>query len=225
MRGAWGTVPRPRDLSSLSREAAKTDQQILLCFLGDPYCAAEREHRHTRRALETLRAARCSVAILTKGGTRCLDDLALFRDWPNGRIKVGATLTFMEAEKSMLWEPGAALPDDRVAALRELHEAGVQTWASIEPVIEAAESLAIIRASLPYVDAYKVGKWNHDARANAMDWSAFGREAVDVIRAAGKRLYVKVDLRPYLPAGYLRPEECDQDGLNLPERQKGGLFA
>lgn len=216
----WTPVPVPRDLSGLAREAAKASRQILMCFVGDPYCAADVQHGKTREALTVLRASGCTVAILTKGGTRCLRDLDLFRDWPGGRVKVGATLTFAQASKSREWEPGAAHPAERVEALRQLHDAGVKTWASIEPVIESEESLGIIWASLPYVDGYKVGRWNHDVRANAIDWPAFGKAAVDMIRAAGKRLYVKVDLRPHFPAGYLRPEECEADALTLPERPK-----
>lgn len=218
MRGAWGTVPRPRDLAGLSKEARLSCKQILLSFISDPYCSAERTHRKAREALTVLRAARCSVAVLTKGGTRCLDDLPLFEGWPDGRIKIGATLTFNSSALSRQWEPGAADPGDRVEALRQLHAAGIKTWVSIEPVIVPSESLAIIESSLPYVDAYKVGRWNHDARANVIDWAVFGKAAVDMIRAAGKRLYVKDDLRPSLPNGYLTAAECNRESLSLPDR-------
>ena len=61
-----------------------------------------------------------------------------------------------------------------------------------------------------------VPKLNHSA--SAVDWRAFGMNAVDMIRAAGKRLYVKVDLRLFFPAGYLRPEEVRVDTLTLPDR-------
>lgn len=218
MRGAWGTTPRARNLVGLAKEAAGASRQILLSFIGDPYCAAEKTHRKTREALAVLRSAGCSVAILTKGGRRCLDDLPLFSAWPGGRIKVGATLTFNSSALSRKWEPGAADPGDRVGALAELHQAGVKTWASIEPVIIASESLAIIEASLSYVDAYKVGKWNHDSRAVGTDWPAFGMAAVEMIRAAGKGLYVKNDLRPFFPPGYLTEKESDMSALELPQR-------
>lgn len=216
----WGGDPAPRDLSGLAKEALKANRQILLSFVSDPYCLAEVKHCKTREALKVLLGASCSVAILTKGGSRCLRDLDLFAGWPDGRVKVGATLTSFGAGLQQEWEPGAASPSERVDALRELHDAGIKTWASIEPVIDPVESLAVIKASLPYVDAYKVGRWNHDARSNAIDWPAFGKSAVDMIRSAGKRLYVKVDLQPHFSRGYLRPEECDMDSLSLPERNK-----
>jgi len=193
--------------------------------MSDPYCYAEVQHRQTRASLDVLRAARCSVAILTKGGRRCLRDLDLFCGWADGRVKVGATLTMATDDASRQWEPGAALPSERIEALRELHESGVKTWVSIEPVIDPEQSLEMIGRSLPYVDAYKVGRWNHDARANAIDWAAFGRAAVDMIRASGRALYVKVDLRPYFGNGYLCKEECDSDTLTLPDRPtESGLF-
>jgi len=218
MRGAWGDKPRPRNLAALDKEAAAASRQILLCFMSDPYCAAEQSHRKTREALQTLRKHGCSVAILTKGGRRCLDDLDLFEGWPDGRIKVGATLTFNSSALSREWEPGAADPGERVETLKALKNAGIKTWASIEPVIIASESLAIIEASLPYVDAYKVGKWNHDARASGTDWAAFGLAAVEMIRAAGKGLYVKNDLLPFFPPGYLTEKESDMSALELPQR-------
>lgn len=216
MRGAWGLKPRIRDLSKLGMEAAKASRQILLCFMGDPYCAAEKEHWQTRAALSVLKSARCSVAILTKGGGRCLDDLDTFCEWPDGRIKVGATLTFWGKAPSAHYEPGAAMPCDRLDALRQLQEAGIKTWASIEPVIDAEESLAVIDASLPYVAAYKVGKLNH--QKSAIDWKAFCVRAVEMIRRAGRKLYVKDDLRVFAPAGFLRPEECNPETVFLPDR-------
>jgi len=213
----WNGNPVPRDLTGLAREATcKASRQILLCFVGDPYCAAERIHRKTREALSVLKEARCSVAILTKGGARCLDDLDTFRDWPDGRIKVGATLTFMSRDRSLAEEPGAASPGERLSTLDHLHQQGIKTWASIEPVIDADESLAVIKASLSCVDAYKVGKLNH--QKSAIDWKAFCVSAVEMIRGAGRKLYVKDDLRLFAPAGFLRPEECTPETVFLPDR-------
>jgi len=211
-------MPRVRNLAGLDKEAAKADKQILLSFMSDPYAPFEELYRNTRRALEVLHDARCSVAILTKGGTRCLDDLDMFQSWPDGRIKIGATLTFIDPRASLRHEPGAALPIDRLNALVRLHTAGVRTWASIEPVIEPPESLAVIEVSLPFVDGYKVGKLNHHASANLIDWLAFGSRAVAMIRAAGKALYVKHDLRAAMPGFQFRDEETKPETMFLPER-------
>jgi len=223
--GKWSTNPKPRDLAGLDREARKADSQILLCFMGDPYCLAERTHRKTREALGTLKSNRCSVAILTKGGTRCLDDLKLFLDWPEGRIKIGATLTFNSSAKSSIHEPGAASPEDRIEALNVLHAHNVKTWVSIEPVLEPLESLAILEKSLPYVDGYKVGKLNHVN--NQTDWKQFLRDSVAIIRKAKRSLYVKNDLRPYADPGFLTEPESNSETMFLPNRPntRKDLFA
>lgn len=215
----WGLSPQPRNLASLANDAATAERQILLSFISDPYCASELKYRNTRKALGILSSAGCSVAILTKGGTRCLEDLNTFVAWPDGRVKVGATLTFASAKRSAQMEPGAASPEDRVEALRKLHNAGVKTWASIEPVIDASESLAIIEKSLPYVDGYKVGKLNH--RKSDVDWKSFCISAVEMIRSAGRALYVKDDLREFATQGFLTPAECCNETLTLPDRPVG----
>ena len=207
---------QPRILSGLDNEASKASRQILLCFTGDPYCSANDAYQNTRKALEILKKNHCTVAILSKGGTRCLQDLDLFVSWPDRRFKVGATLTFVSPEKSMTVEPGAALPADRLDALEKLHAAGVHTWASIEPVMEAEESIAIIRASLSCVDEYKVGKLNH--QKSTTDWRKFCIDAVSVLHKAGKRFYVKFDLAAFAPSGFLTPEETDPETVFLPNR-------
>jgi len=99
------------------------------------------------------------VAILTKGGERCLKDIDLFRQFGT-TIQVGATLTFIDAEKSLEWESGAATPIDRLKTLNILKDNGVTTFASFEPVVDPEESLLVLEASLlaDCIDIYKIGK-------------------------------------------------------------------
>ena len=220
-KGRWGLVGVPRDLKGLSGEAAKSGEQILMSFMADPYCKADVIHGKTREALLVLREAGCSVALLSKGGERCLRDLDLFVGWPEGRIKVGATLTFFDEARSKQEEPGAASPAERIETLTALRAAGVKTWASIEPVIDPAESLAVMSVSLEHADSYKIGKWNHDARSLNTDWAAFARDAVSLMRDAGKRFYIKEGLRAFLPEGFLTAEESCPDSLCLPRRPEG----
>jgi len=220
----WGNVAHPRNLRQnvLAADAAQAARQVLLSFLSDPYGPIEMAARHTLAALRVLHENRCTVAVLTKGGTRCLRDIELFRTWPDRRIQIGATLTFASASESRRYEPGAALPDERIeilAALRaidKLSQVGVRTWASVEPVIDAAESLAIIERSLPYVDAYAIGKLNH--QASDVDWLSFGARAIAMIRETGKRVYVKHGLRWAMPGFEFRASECDPETIVLPDR-------
>lgn len=69
-----------------------------------------------------------------------------------GLISVGFTLTGRDD-----LEPGASSNTERVHAMAELHNAGISTWASIEPVIDPALSFAMIVETLGFCDYYKIG--------------------------------------------------------------------
>lgn len=191
-------APRKDVIRQIEKEApAYAGQEVHLCFTCDPYQPIETEHRLTRQTLDIFTRHQVRARILTKGGARCLEDLDRLK--ANGAI-VGATLTFANDADSLTLEPGAALPLDRISTLERLHEAGIETWASLEPVIDPEQSLKIIRYTHPFVDTFKVGKWNHDARAAKIDWAAFARQAVDLLEQLGAHYYIKDDLRKFLMA-------------------------
>jgi hypothetical protein len=219
MRGNWGLIPRARkfDWVQLAREAAAAKRQVLLSFVGDPYCGVEKLEGQTRRVLELLGEHGCSVAILTKGGDRVLRDLDLFKGWPGGRIKVGMTLTFARAALARTFEPMAPAPWCRIETLDELAAAGVRTWASIEPVIYEDESLAAIEWGLASVDGYMVGM-SSGMEDFPVDWGRFVVRAVEMIRRGGRKVYVKEGLRKYAPVDFLRAEECDADAHFVGDR-------
>lgn len=204
------------DPSELEKSAAKLQgcgKQILLSFTGDPYCGID--NTPTRQALEILNRYQHHVAILTKGGTRCLKDIDLFRQFGN-RIKVGATLTFDNEKDSSEWEPGGATPQDRIDTLRRLHDEGIITWASFEPVIIPEQSLQMLELAAPYLSHCKIGKLNNYNGLDAtIDWASFIREAVAICRHHNLPFYVKDDLATFNQGTPLNPEERDQDYLNI----------
>lgn len=103
---------------------------------------------------------------------------------------------------------------ERLEVLRELKNHNVTTFASFEPVVEPAESLAVLEKSLEMdcVDVYKIDKLNHYAGLDKkMDWSDFLQKSLALLRAAGKKRYIKRDLRLAAPEIALAPEEQDPD--------------
>ena len=173
--------------------------QVLLSFIGDPYCHDEERHCITRKALNLLLSAQIPVAILTKGGKRVERDIEIIKAFGRS-IKVGATLTFMDPALSFQWEPGAAPPSDRLAGLKTMHDNHIRTWASFEPVVDSDQSLQILRASLDVVDEYRLGKLNHYKGIDAnVDWEAYLSQTVGLLRTKGKPFYVKQDLREAAP--------------------------
>lgn len=208
--------PRPGIVDRLEKQLSKeyVDDQTLLSFVGDVYCESGEEGPATvRKVLNTLYDHEVPVAILTKGGSRCLRDADIFRKFGKS-IMVGATLTFMDPTLSRAWEPNAALPQERLNTLDALRKSGIKTFASFEPVINPEESLAVMRKSIEMdcIDLYKIGKLNGmKSIEKNIDWSAFLQSALDMLRSAGKEIYVKDDLAAAAPDVELTPDERNAD--------------
>ena len=167
-------------------------EPIFLCFTCDPYCVNAPEDI-TREAIRIILQSGNKVNILTKGGLRAFDDLALLS--LSRGSKIGATLTFQNPSLSSDWEPRAAWPGNRINMLRLAKERNIETWASIEPVINPDESLKIMEEALPYVDTFKIGKWNHDKRGTEIHWRDFAFRAKQMMEYWGKNYMFKKELR------------------------------
>lgn len=200
-----GATPRPDFIRRLMLDAEKYQahgitEQVLLSFTTDPYHPGDTAL--TRHVLWELRQHGLAFCTLTKGGTRALRDLDLFRP---DRDAFASTLTTLDPEQSRAWEPNAALPDERIMALRAFHRAGIFTWVSLEPVYGVASTLAVIQETAPFVDLYKIGRLNYHRGARAIDWRAFTEAVLRLVNDLGVRHYIKRDLQPYLPEGYVNP--------------------
>lgn len=104
-------------------------------YLGwncDPYQPVEAKARQTRAALEVLTDRGWSATVLTKSPlvTR---DIDLFRRMPDASL--GVSVAFRDEPVRRRFEARAPATSRRVAALRELHEAGLDTYALICPVM------------------------------------------------------------------------------------------
>jgi DNA repair photolyase len=205
-----GAVARPDYLRHLEREAGRyqaagVTAQVMLSFTTDPYHPGDTTL--TRQTLEVLRAHGLGFCTLTKGGARALRDLDLFRPT---RDAFASTLTSLDPKFSRKWERGAALPADRLDTLARFHAAGVFTWVSLEPVLDTAATLQLIRETHRFVDLYKVGRVNYLGLTKTTDWRAFTGDVLDVLKETGAAHYIKEDLQPFLPAGYANPRRVPQ---------------
>ena len=207
-------IPRKDILKNIEKELVrkKFDKQIMLSFIGDIYCESIDNGQTARRAVELFLRYGAPIAILTKGGKRCLRDLDLFKQF--GRhIALGATLTFFDEQKSNEWENGAATPTERLEVLKSLHNEGIKTFASFEPVIEPDESIELIKQTLKdnSVDLYKIGKLNnYRGLDKGIDWRGFTTECLNMLRGANKQIYIKRSLQPFV-ADLTHSEEIDAD--------------
>jgi hypothetical protein len=205
-----GAVLKPGFLDQLRKDAAKYKaakirEQVNLSFSTDPYHPGDTTA--TRTVLEILREHGLGISILTKGGTRALRDLDVLRP---ERDCFGATLTFLDDRASRRWEPKAALPSDRIEALKRAHEAGIFTYVSGEPIIDVEQILAVISATHPFVDLYKVGRWNYSEESKQINWHDATLRIIDLLNKLGAKHYIKKDLQAFLPPGYANPMRIAQ---------------
>ena len=205
-----GATPRPGYLDSLLKDAraymaAGSREQVMLSFTTDPYHPGDTST--TRQTLEILRGHGLGFCTLTKGGTRALRDVDLFRP---DRDAFASTMTSLDADFSRKWERGAALPADRLAALRTFHDRGVFTWVSLEPTLDVESSLQILQETHTFVDLFKIGRVNYLPMTKTTDWRDYTLRMVDLCQRLGVRHYIKKDLQPYMPKDYPNPLRVPQ---------------
>lgn len=67
-------------------------------------------------------------------------------------IRIGFSLTGCDD-----LEPGASTNAERIEAMKNLHDAGIRTWASCEPIIDPEKSLDMVARTIDCCDHYKIG--------------------------------------------------------------------
>ena len=205
-----GAVPRPDFIRHLINDARKYQaagitEQVLLSFTSDPYHPGDTAL--TRQTLDVLQLHGLGICTLTKGGTRSLRDLDLFRP---DRDAFASTLTSLDDVFAQKWEPHAAAPADRILALKKFHKHGIFTWVSLEPTLDVESSLAIVRKTHSFVNLYKVGRVNYLPMTKTTDWGDYTLRMIDLLQQVGSAHYIKRDLWPYLPPGYRNPMRVQQ---------------
>jgi len=157
----------------LRAELAKkrTTGRVMLSSVCDPYQPVETHYRLTRQCLEVLREFGWGVDILTRSRlvTRDVDLLRSMVD-----LSVGFSIpTDMESVREVL-EPQAPSIASRVAALRELHEAGISTWVFVAPVLPM-DPVNLCRLIAPYTESVMVDALNYSSQVAPVfrenDWA------------------------------------------------------
>lgn len=205
-----GAIPRDNYLYHLRKDAEKYQQlgsreQVMFTFTSDLYNPFDTSL--SRPSIEILRDHGMAFCVLTKGGSRALADLDLYRP---DRDAFASTLTTLDDDFSRKWERGAQLPADRIATLKRFHEAGIFTWVSLEPTLNVESSLSIVEETHSFVDLFKIGRANYLPMTKSTNWEDYTHRMIDLCDRLGVRKYIKKDLQGYLPAGYDNPKRVPQ---------------
>ena len=111
-------------------------EHIAIGTATDPYQPAEREYGVTRACLKELaKRENLSVSIITKSNqiVRDLDILKVIAE--RSALTVNITVTTLKPRLARLLEPRAPRPDLRLAAVKELRDAGLHVGVSASPLL------------------------------------------------------------------------------------------
>ena len=167
MSHVWSTTPKLKKcfrneehaVRTLFKEVEKNIDElrkkgVLFSFTTDPMLPETRTM--TMGCLEGLLRYNIPVKLLTKKADWVWEFQGRLMDYPLHRfrdnIAFGFTLTGHDDQ-----EPNASTNEERIKAMKELHQLGYRTWASIEPVISVGKSIRMIDETFEFCDLYKVG--------------------------------------------------------------------
>src|SRR6516162_2302527 len=111
-------------------------EHIAIGTATDPYQPAEKEYGVTRACLEELaKHEGLSVSVITKSN-QIVRDIDLYRRIAaRSALSLNITVTTLRPRLARLLEPRAPRPDLRLAAVKELREAGLNVGVSASPLI------------------------------------------------------------------------------------------
>jgi DNA repair photolyase len=134
----------------LEKEITKKEKgRVWVSGVCDPYQPIEAKYKLTRRCLEVLIHHQWPVTIQTRSPlvTRDIDLLKNAMD-----VEVGMSITTADEAIRRLFEPQAPTINSRIAALEELHNAGISTFAMIAPVLPRSEGLpALLKGKVDFI--------------------------------------------------------------------------
>lgn len=134
-------------------------KSVHLCFTTDPFMYGYSQiEKMSIDAIKKLNSAGIKCTVLTKGILP--EELANC----SKENEYGITLISLDEEYRRQVEPGAASYEDRLKALKILHEKGCKTWVSIEPyptpnLID--QNLGEILEAVSFVDKIIFGRTNY----------------------------------------------------------------
>lgn len=121
--------------SRLAKELPNIEGVVGIGTTTDPYQQAESRFMLTRACLAKLKERNMRIHLHTKSDL-VLRDLDILKQLKGD---VAVTITSIDDRISKRIEPGAPLPERRLGALKELTDAGLDTYALVGPVLDVLE--------------------------------------------------------------------------------------
>jgi DNA repair photolyase len=110
-------------------------EQVAVGTATDPYQPIEGHYKLTRRSLEALLAGRTPIGLVTKGPMIVRDAALLAEMGQRSGCTVYMSVPTVDEEAWAALEPGTAHPLQRLRAVRQLRDAGVNAGVLMAPVV------------------------------------------------------------------------------------------
>ena len=162
-------------LELLDKEIPKYKDQINfvhLCFMTDPFMYKQKEVSDlTLKIIERLNKDNIKCTILTKGiyPKKLIDTEKYSKD-----NEYGITIVSLDPDFKKRFEPGSSPYRSRIKSLRQLHDAGLKTWVSMEPYPtpnlmkgNGIKELLEILNQIKFVDNIIFGKLNYNCESSS----------------------------------------------------------
>lgn len=184
-------------LDILDKEIPKLKDKIesvQLCFSTDPFMYGYDEvSEMSISIIKKLNTAGIKCTVLTKG----ILPAELANLSPENEI--GITLVSLDETFRREMEPNAAPYQERIEALRFLHNAGCKTWVSIEPYPTPNfidQDLNAILEAIGFCDKIIFGRLNYNKKVSEYkDYKAFfnerAEEVISYCKTHGKEFHIK----------------------------------
>jgi DNA repair photolyase len=164
---AWGEfvdakINAPLLLAKQLPRAARGN--VIVSSVTDPYQHTEAEYALTRGCLVALLKHDFPVKILTKSPlvVRDMDVIGQF-----SAIEVGLTVTTDDDRIRQIFEPKAPSIEERLRALRTIHEHGIQTYAFIGPALPMSPATLADKLA-PHVDRVLIDRMNYPTKTRGI---------------------------------------------------------
>ena len=169
-------------------------QSVQLCFSTDPFMVGYDEIKNlSLQIIGKLNAANIKCTVLTKGILPI--ELAKY----SHDNEYGITLVSLDEQFREKFEPGTAKYQDRINALRTLHEAGFYTWVSIEPYPTPnmiTQNLQSILDAVQFVDKIIFGRLHYNKEVSAYkNYKQFfneqAKQVIEFCQTTNKKYHIK----------------------------------
>lgn len=170
-------------------------KSVHLCFMTDPFMVGYPEiEKMSLDVIKKLNDSEIKCVVLTKG----ILPISLAKS--SKENEYGITLISLNEDYREKMEPGSASYDDRLQALKKLHDKGCKTWVSIEPYPTPnliSQNLKTVLESICFVNKVIFGRANYcrEVTSGYPEYKKFynekAREVIDFCEKMGIAYHIK----------------------------------